>query len=863
MLRQINANEQKEERISKTKVELISQLISQILAISQDNYNINFFATNVLALLKKYCFLSDDKGAFWFTDQQGTLTILAERGLTDPLRTGLKQDLLHELHEWQLLKINSSWDKEHTLTRKDIFLEKTGGCSYGMSFWVAPNQEAHFQFTQPPFIDLFRVINLILLKINQLQVIQQDSLDHLRQTRQLKIDEERHKNLMNAAHDGILIYNLNGVILEANTAACLTMGYSRAELLKNHIWDIEEDASLATLHDKWELLQRGPTHYETKYKRKDVSQFPVDVRLSLFNTTGEKLILAIIRDLSKQKRSENTIRNLTRAIEQSSILVMITDKHGVIEYANTKMLERTGYQANELIGKNVRLLQSGPTLIETYLFIWTELSHGREWRGELLNKNKMGDDIWVSAIISPLRNESNEVTHYLAVMEDISQKRNYEALLIHQATYDTLTNLGNRFYGYSQLERAIVYANKHNKKLAILFIGLDEFKEINESLGYPAGDDLLKAIATRYLSLMGPRDTVVRLGGDEFMVVLEDLNTDDYVEEMAKKCQAAGLEGFTLESEEIFLPSSIGIAVFPEHGTDAKTLMRNADAAMYQSKMRGKNNWTMFINAMAEMMTNRIRIKSELHQVLNRDELYVCYQPIITINDQQTFAAEALLRWQSATLGHVMPDQIIPIAEETGLIIPLGYWILQKVCTHIKEWQTTLGKTIKIAVNVSAIQLRQKNFVTEVHSILKNAGVSPDSLIFEITESVFIDDTKFILQQLNHLNSLGIDCSLDDFGMGYSSLNYVHSYPFKSLKIDRAFIKGIGTSQEDLSLVNSIITMSRNLKLAVIAEGVETNEQLELLHDMQCDMAQGWYFSKALNTNDLLTFWQTRIKGSQ
>jgi diguanylate cyclase (GGDEF)-like protein len=443
---------------------------------------------------------------------------------------------------------------------------------------------------------------------------------------------------------------------------------------------------------------------------------------------------------------------------------------------------------------------------------------------------------------------------------DGQQKKAYEALLRHQATYDHVTNLPNRFYGYSQLERAITSAQKNQHKLAILFLDLDEFKQINDSMSHMAGDMLLKILAERYLALMRSSDTLVRLGGDEFMIILEDLNYDKYVEDLAQKCQESCLLPFKLEAEEVVITSSIGIALYPEHGPDAKTLMRNADAAMYQSKLRGKNNWTIFIDTMGETAANHIRIKTELRQVLNRDELYISYQPIINIRDESVVAVEALLRWDNSSLGSVTPEQIITIAEETGLIVPLGYWILKKVCADIKELQAA-NINIKVAVNVSALQLKQKDFVDQVSAILQEENISPGVLIFEITESAFIDDSTLILSQLKRLKEMSIDCSLDDFGMGYSSLNYIRCYPFSSLKIDRAFIQRIETRKDDLNLVNGIIMMSHNLKLSVIAEGIETKKQYDLLQSMGCDMVQGWYFSKALNKHELLYY--LRKKGVQ
>jgi diguanylate cyclase (GGDEF)-like protein/PAS domain S-box-containing protein len=586
-----------------------------------------------------------------------------------------------------------------------------------------------------------------------------------------------------------------------------------------------------------------------KISHHNLLQLNMEHQLNIEQLNKERELL-----YSNQKHSEAMIRELTRAIEQSPVLVMITDKSGTVEYVNRKVLELTGYRSGELVGQNTQVLQSGHTSVETYKTMWEQLARGNEWRGELLNKNKYGSYFWVSATISSLRDDHNEITHYLAVMEDISQKKAYEALLRHQASYDNLTSLPNRFYGYTQLENAIAKAQKYKKKLAILFLDLDEFKQVNDSMGHAAGDILLKTIADRYLALMRAADTIVRLGGDEFMIIVEDLSSNQYAEELAQKCQSLCVHPFKLEEEEVFISSSIGIALYPEHGSDAKTLMSNADAAMYESKMRGKNNWTVFVNTMTEAAVYRIRLKSELYQVLTRDELSIDYQPIINIADQTVFAAEALLRWKSSILGEVLPDQIIPLAEETGFIVPLGYWILKTVCKHIKEWQAATDKTIKIAVNISIVQLKQKDFVEQVQSILDGEGVSPDALIFEITESAFIDDSALILSQLNRLNIMNIDCALDDFGMGYSSLNYLRCYPFKILKIDRAFIQNIDTNDDDLSLVNSIITMSRNLKLSVIAEGIETHKQLELLRSMNCDMVQGWYFSKALSSRDLLFY---------
>lgn len=708
------------------------------------------------------------------------------------------------------------------------------------SYWIA-------QTTIVPVIDnTGQVIQHVAIK--------QDVSEHVEQINQLRVSEERYRNIMNAAADSVFIHDLDGRILEVNNAACKSLGYCAEELTSSYVWDVEVGASPATLSKLWGDLQRGYVNLEGRHRRKDGSSFPVDVRLSIFNATGKKLVLAIIRDISTQKKAADMIRKLTRALEQSPVLVLITDREGTIEYANAKVLEQTGYQADEILGKNTRILRSGETTNEIYQLMWYQLLVGSEWRGELLNRNKAGETFWVSAIISPLRNETEEITHYLAVMEDISQKKSYEEMLKHQATYDNLTNLPNRFYGFNKLEYAIARAQANKTKLAVLFLDLDEFKQVNDSLGHAAGDLLLKALSVRYLSIIRQSDVIARLGGDEFMVILDNLSHEQDAERIAQKYLEASLQPLNIDAEKVYISSSIGIALFPEHGTDAKILMRNADTAMYQSKLRGKNNATVFISTMAEVASHRIRIKSELHRILDKDELYLCYQPIINVKTNKMSAAEALLRWDSPTLGHVTPEQIIPIAEETGFIVPLGYWVIRTVCNQIKEWQKHCTKKINIAVNISTLQLKQKDFVAQVRRILQETALKADCLTFEITESVFIDDSKFILTQLTQLNQMNIHCSLDDFGMGYSSLSYLRSYPFKSLKIDRAFIQGINTSSSDLSLVNSIITMSRNLKLSVIAEGIESVEQLELMRSMNCELVQGWYFSKALRCDEFFNY---------
>jgi diguanylate cyclase (GGDEF)-like protein/PAS domain S-box-containing protein len=830
------------------------KIIGKLLDNCQAKQSLYTLATQTINLLKSHPLLDKTTAAIWQHDPEFNIEIIAFEGdATINTKHELGNTFLRG-KRWRPLKIVTIED-EYFKARIDIHLIKHGQNLLFASFWFEPYSPTQSELAGL-FKQVFSIFNLCFKEIvTQHIAINKDTIEQTQQIDQLIISEERFRNIMNAASDAIFIHDLKGAFIEINDAACKSLGYSRKELINSYVWDIETALSKETLLNKiWQKVQKGPITLIGEHRKKDGSKFPVEVRLGIFNAIGEKLVLAMVRDISAQKRSEETIRKLTLALEQSPVLVLITDKTGLIEYANAKVFEVTGYNNEEIIGQHTRILQSGRTPLATYRTMWSRLLQGKEWQGELLNKNKRGDNFWVSSIISPLRNDRDEITHYLAVMEDISQKKGFEAMLRHQATYDTLTNLPNRLHGHKKLEQAIASARKSNKKIALIFLDLDEFKTINDSLGHAAGDSLLKILSARYQSVIRQNDTIARLGGDEFMMIIENLSLESDAEHIARKCLEVSANPCMLGSEEILISVSIGIAIYPNNGTNSKILMRNADTAMYKSKANGKNNWTTYHQGMEDNGTNHIRIKSELHEAIIRDELSIHYQPIINIISNEIIGAEAFLRWQSPNGGQVPPEHMVSIAEETGLIIPLGDWILKKACTQIKEWQTVLKKPLSIAVNISTLQLKQKDFVDQLKSILKKTGLTPESLILEISESALVDDSEFILSQLNQLNTMNIHCSLDGFGMGYSSLSYIRHLPFKSLKIDKGFIQGIHTNVNDLTLVNSIITMSKNFKLSVIAEGVETVEQLNLIRSMNCHLVQGWLFSKPLSSEEFLAY---------
>ncbi|KTD30599.1 EAL and GGDEF domain-containing protein [Legionella israelensis] len=689
-------------------------------------------------------------------------------------------------------------------------------------------------------------------KITHHIAIKQDISEEIKRIHQLKINEQRYKNIMNAASDAIFVNDINGVILEANEAACCSLGYTHEEIKRLRVWDIEIGVTLEQMNEMWDNLPDEPLTLEGIHRRKDGSTFPVEVRIGIFNTLYQKMVIAIARDISERKKAENKIRHLALAIEQSPVLILITDTLGTIEYASGKLTELTGYTSDEIIGKKADVLKSGMTHKNVYRKLWNSLLLGKEWRGELLNKNKIGDLFWVSAIISPLRNNSGTITHYLAIMEDITQQKSYEEMLKHQATYDTMTNLPNRITGHTKLEQSILSAKNNKSKLAILFIDLDEFKPINDSFGHAIGDLLLQQLSSRILNCVRRADTVARLGGDEFMIILDNIQHPKDAEGIAKKCLKSCSEPIVIEANQLSVTASIGIAIYPDHGKDAKQLMRHADTAMYKAKADGKNNLQIYNNKMADMVINETYLKYELQNAIQKNELCLHYQPVIEVNNHTVIAAEALLRWHNHHLGYISPIQLIPLAEETDLIMPLGNWILETACRHAKSWQKA-GKPVKIAVNISYLQLKHPSFITQIKQVLNRTQLNAEDLILEIAESSLIDNSPQILKQLKKLNEMKVNCTIDDFCIGYSSLSYIRSYPFKGLKIDRSYIQSLQqTSKNDFSLIHSIVSMSRQLKLKVIAKGVETLEQYQLIRDLNCDLVQGYYVSKALNDTQFL-----------
>jgi diguanylate cyclase (GGDEF)-like protein/PAS domain S-box-containing protein len=549
-------------------------------------------------------------------------------------------------------------------------------------------------------------------------------------------------------------------------------------------------------------------------------------------------------EIAERQRAEATLLKLSMAVEQSPASVLITDVNGIIEYVNPKFLEVTGYTAEEVLGRNPRFLRTGHTSQQQYQELWQTILAGREWRGELHNLRKDGSSFWEFASISPITSATGTITHFVAVKEDITVRKGYEERLLRQAHYDQLTGLPNRLLALDRLTQGLARMRRENTLVAVLFIDLDHFKSINDTLGHHAGDQMLRETAQRLAACVRDEDTVARFGGDEFIVLLTGLRSPMQSEVVIDKIAAAFKAPFRIEGHEIFSSASIGVTVAPLDGSDPHILMRNADVAMYQAKADGRRTYHFFTRQLNERARARMSMDSRLRRALERDEFHLCYQPLVAVGSGRTIGAEALLRWTNPDLGEIQPVQFIPLAEESGLIVPIGEWVLHRACREMRGWLDSGLGLRHIAVNVSSRQFRGSDLAGITARALDENGLSCDQLHLEITESLLLEDVPRVVNILRELVDMGVGLSVDDFGTGYSSLSYLRRFALKTLKIDRSFIRDVTSSADAAALTEAIVAMAHRLELMVVAEGVETADQLAFLGACACDLAQGFLLGR-------------------
>ena len=564
------------------------------------------------------------------------------------------------------------------------------------------------------------------------------------------------------------------------------------------------------------------------------------------------------REVVDRELAESRLRLLRLAVEQSPVGVMITDTEARIEFANQAFLASAGYTLDQVIGKTPAIVNSGENSPDLYRDMWAALRRGEDWSGELTNRRSDGTLFWESQHVSPVQDAQGRVTHYLAIREDVTARKEQDEKILFQAHYDQLTGLPNRTLARDRLGQAIALAARASQRLAVVFLDLDNFKKVNDTLGHGAGDQLLIEAARRIEACVRTSDTVARLGGDEFLVLLCDFGATDDIERIAIKLLAAFRPMFALEGESVGVTPSVGIAIYPEDGQDVSSLLRNADLAMYDAKDAGRNAWRFFDQASHLQSLSRLALERDLHGALERGELQLHYQPLISIGARTLLGAEALLRWHSPRHGNVPPDRFIDIAEQSDLIVEIGDWVLHTACRRAAAWRKGGTGDFYIAVNVSPRQFRQEGFVATVMRALADARLPPSALHIEITEGVLMRSDPAVLESMLTLDRRGVRIAMDDFGTGYSSLSYLRRFPFHTLKIDREFIRDLAIDANDRALVNAAVSMGKQLGLVVVAEGVETDEQLACLEEHGCDVAQGYYFGRPVPEAEFRRCWIDR-----
>ncbi len=537
-----------------------------------------------------------------------------------------------------------------------------------------------------------------------------------------------------------------------------------------------------------------------------------------------------------------------QSIAMSSVAnaVFITDGNGRIKWVNNAFATLSGYTAEEVCGKTARLFKSGKHDTSFYQQIWKTIRAGKAWRGEIVNRRKGGDLYTVNQTITPLLDAYGNVCHFVVIYEDITAKKEAEERILYLAHYDTLTNLPNRSLFLDHLKLEMAHAHRNDRMLAVLFLDLDRFKLINDTLGHVFGDQLLQSVAERLRGCIREGDTLSRLGGDEFTCIIPDIGHPQDAVLVAQKILNSMSCSFQIEGHEVHVTPSIGIAMYPSDATDADSLIKKADAAMYHAKEQGRNTFKFYMENININNLERLKLENDLRKALEKGELLVYYQPLIDQNTGHIFSMESLLRWQHPDMGTVYPAKFISIAEETGLIIPIGEWVLRTACTQTKRWHDTGFPALRITVNLSARQFKQQNLVTMIKQVLQETGLDPHYLELELTEGIIMQNNMATLTTLRELKALGIHFSIDDFGTEYSSLSYLKRFPIDTLKIDRSFVHDITTNPDDAAIVTAIIAIAESLNLRVVAEGVENKEQAAFLCKLRCNNIQGYVYSHPL-----------------
>ncbi|MDP1992658.1 MAG: EAL domain-containing protein [Syntrophales bacterium] len=636
-----------------------------------------------------------------------------------------------------------------------------------------------------------------------------------------------------------------------NDAACRLLNYSRKELLTMTAHDVNPDHDRTTWATHWEeLKQRKSLTFEAAFRTKDGRMASVAVSGNYLEFGNEAYNFSFARDITELKKAEEALRLhahfLQTLINTIPNPIFYKDIHGVYLGCNAAFEAYLGLDKSRIVGKSVYDF-APKELADKYHEMDRDLLHGggiQVYESSVRYADAtMHDVIFNKATYT---NTDGSLGGLVGVILDITERKQAEDRIQYLATHDSLTGLPNRLMFSQLLNHSIQSARHHKRQLAVFFIDLDRFKIINDTMGHEAGDQLLQEIALRFKQSLRAADVVGRLGGDEFIILIEEVNELCQVAMVANKILTSTIKPMVLLGEECRVTASIGISIYPKDGEDEQSLMKNADIAMYFAKEEGKNNCQFYSKDIQSQSIERLSIETNLRLALERNELSLHYQAKVDFKTNMITGVEALLRWQNPYLGSVTPTQFIPVAEESGLIIPIGRWVIKTACAQNVAWQQQGLPVVCMAVNLSLRQLTDDNLIDDIGTALKDSGMAPNLLELEITESMVMHNPARMISVLAKIKSLGVRLAIDDFGTGYSSLAQIKHFPIDTLKVDRSFIRNIPKDAEDKAITEAIIAMGKTLSLTVVAEGVETLEQMNFLKEHSCDEMQGFYFSKPI-----------------
>ncbi len=653
------------------------------------------------------------------------------------------------------------------------------------------------------------------------------------------------------AGDRLLLWNRKYAELYPASAALLEVGTPFAELARLRVenGDYPED-------ELEELQLTKLLEHHSNTEKAEVETLADGRHYLVSNSrTSEGGIASVFVDITERLETEEQLGIAAAVFDTSSEGIVVTDHNNCILAVNPGFTQITGYRADEVVGKSPNLLSSGRHDAEFYSEMWRSLYDNDIWEGEIWNRNKFGEVYaeWLSLTL--VRDERGDVVQHIAVFSDITKRKQDEEKIRWQANYDAVTSLPNRTLFTERLKASISSSHREEWVTALLFIDLDHFKMVNDTRGHAVGDWLLQEVAGRLAACVREADTVARLGGDEFTVILQDVGDADSAARVAQKIVETLAEPFFAEGGDIYIGGSIGITLYPNDAWEDEELVRNADLAMYRAKEAGRGRYRFFTQSMNDQIQARSRMEDDMRLALQQDEFFLEYQPIVDARSGEVAHAEALVRWQHPMRGRVSPFDFISVAEDSGLIAPLGWWVLEEACSQAAIWHKR-GYHIGVSVNISAKQIRLGLNVEDIVSLLEEVGLPPQYLTLEITEGLLLEKTEKTLRWLNHVREMGIKLSVDDFGTGFSSLSYLKRFPVNTLKIDQSFVRNLTTDKEDAELTRAIIGLAQTFNLEVIAEGVEEVDQLTFLKQNGCHFIQGYHYSRPLGAAAFSDYFQ-------